>query len=255
MSVGHAGRPRMNSSRTRGGTPKAPVKPARGHIHERVLSYMCRGLMVGAFLPGQVMSLRKLAAGLGTSPMPVREVLSRLVASKALEETSNGSVRVPRLGPEKLRDLFSVRELLEGEAAERAAKRATPALIAELTAINKNLLQAIAKRELLNCLSYNQEFHFTLYGNSGSEALLPLIETLWLQFGPTMYMSLLVPSMPWDASNHKNILDALKAKNAVGAKRGVIDDIRGTCRALLSITESQSAELPFAHGPELHFNY
>ena len=30
------------------------------------------GLMVGAFMPGQVMSLRKLATGFGTSPMPVR---------------------------------------------------------------------------------------------------------------------------------------------------------------------------------------
>jgi len=245
----------MNRVPTRGRTPKAQAKPARGHVHERVLSYMCRGLMVGAFLPGQVMSLRKLAAGLGTSPMPVREVLSRLVASKALEEMGNGSVRVPRLSPTKLRDLFSVRELLEGEAAERAAKRATPALISELATINKSLLQAIAKRELLNCLSYNQKFHFTLYGNSSSEVLVPLIETLWLQSGPTMYMSLLVPSMPWDASHHKTILEALKAKNAASARRGVIDDIRGTCRALLSITESQNVELPFAHGPELHFNY
>lgn len=244
----------MKKSRTRGSATTAIGKPARGHIHERVLSYMCRGLMIGAFLPGQVMSLRKLAAGLGTSPMPVREVLSRLVASKALEETSNGSVRVPRLGPEKLRDLFSVRELLEGEAAERAAKRATPALIAELTAINKNLLKAIAKRELLNCLSCNQEFHFTLYAHSGSEALAPMIEALWLQFGPTMYMSLLVPSMPWDASNHKKVLDALKAKNAAGAKRAVIDDIRGTCLTLSNITQSQSAELPFARSPELHFS-
>ena len=57
-------------------------------------------------------------------------------------------MRVPRLSPEKLTDLFSVRELLEGEAAERAAKKATPALISELTAINKSLLQAIAKRAI-----------------------------------------------------------------------------------------------------------
>jgi DNA-binding GntR family transcriptional regulator len=187
--------------------------------------------------------------------MPVREVLSRLVAAKALEETNGGSVRVPRLNPEKLSDLFSVRELLEGEAAERAAKKATPALISELTAINKGLLQAIGKRDILNCLSCNQNFHFALYKSSESEVLIPLIETLWLQFGPTMYMSLLIPSMPWNASAHESILDALKTKNAPAVKRGIINDIRGTCRALLSIKSAQSIELPFAHGPELHFNY
>jgi DNA-binding GntR family transcriptional regulator len=245
----------IKNVRSKAKRAKSAVKPQRGHVHEQVLKYMCRGLMVGAFVPGQVMSLRKLAAGLGTSPMPVREVLSRLVASKALEETSNGSVRVPRLNPEKLRDLFFVREQLEGEAAERAAKKATPALISELTAINRGLLQAIAKRDILNCLSCNQNFHFTLYSRSESEVLLSLIEALWLQCGPTMYISLLIPSMPWNASNHETILDALKAKDAGAVKRGIINDVRGTCRALLSISSAQSVDLPFASGIELQFNY
>ena len=148
-----------------------------------------------------------------------------------------------------------MRELLEGEAAERAAKKVTPALISELAAINKSLLQAIGKRDILNCLSCNQNFHFTLYKSSESEVLVPMIETLWLQFGPTMYMSLLIPSMPWNTSDHESILDALKTRNALAVRRGVINDIRGTCRALLSIKSAQSIELPFAHGTELHFHY
>lgn len=231
------------------------AKPARGHVHEHVLSYMRRGLMVGAFLPGQVMSLRKLAAGFGTSPMPVREVLSRLVAANALEETKGGSVRVPRLGPEKLSDLFAVRELLEGMATELAAKKATPALISQLASINKQLLVAIDKRDILNCLSYNQKFHFTVYEAADSEVLMPLIESLWLQFGPTMYMSLLIPSMPWNASDHEDILAALKEGNTAAAKKGIVHDIRTTCKALLSVAGSQGIELPFAQGPELQFDF
>lgn len=230
-------------------------KPARGHVYEHVLRYMRRGLMVGAFLPGQVMSLRKLAAGLGTSPMPVREVLSRLVAANALEETKGGSVRVPRLGPEKLSELFTVREMLEGMAAELATNKATPELLEELAALNKQLLVAIEKRDILNCLSFNQMFHFTLYRAADSEVLMPLIESLWLQFGPTMYMSLLIPSMPWNASDHKTILAAIKEKNGVAVKKGIVHDIRTTGKALLSIAGPQGLELPFAQGPELQFDY
>lgn len=244
----------MRIDKTRSSTKKSAVKPERGHVHEHVLQYMCRGLMVGAFLPGQVMSLRKLAAGFGTSPMPVREVLSRLVAAHALEETKGGSVKVPRLGPDKLGDLFSVRELLEGAAAEAAAKKADPSLVSELAAINKGLLQAIEKRDISNCLSLNQKFHFTLYHASESEVLMPLIESLWLQFGPTMYMSLLIPSMPWDASAHISILDALKAGNAAGVKRGIVNDIRSTRRALLTVSGTQGVELPFANSPEFQFS-
>jgi DNA-binding GntR family transcriptional regulator len=231
------------------------AKPARGHVHEHVLNYMRRGLMVGAFVPGQVMSLRKLAAGLGTSPMPVREVLSRLVAASALEETAGGSVRVPKLRPEKLSDLFAVREMIEGMATEIAAKRAGPGLVAELTGINEQLLTAIEKRDILNCLSFNQKFHFTLYGASGSEVLMPLIESLWLQFGPTMYMSLLIPSMPWNASDHKGILAALEDGNAGAAKKGIVHDIRTTGKALLSVAGPDGVDLPFARGPELQFDY
>ena len=234
--------------------PKNGEKLPRGHVQEHALRYMRRGLMVGAFLPGQVMSLRKLAAGLGTSPMPVREVLSRLVAANALEETKGGSVRVPRLGPEKLNDLFAVRETLEGMAAEMAAKKSTPALVTELEAVNKQLLTAIGKRDILNCLSLNQRFHFTLYEASGSEVLMPLIESLWLQFGPTMYISLLIPSMPWNASDHEEILTGLKKNNAAMVKKWCVHDIRTTCKALLSVAGSQGIELPFARALEWQFD-
>ncbi len=209
-----------------------PEKRVRGHLQNRVFERLRRGLMVGAFAPGQVMSLRKLANGFGTSPMPIREALTRLVVVNALEETANGSVCVPRLTPERLAEIFSVRELLEGAAAELACRRCTPHLITELTEINNDLLGAIAKRNVLDCLSANQRFHFTLYDASGSEVLLPLIESLWLQFGPTMYLSLLSPEMRWDASAHFEILEGLRTGKPAAARRGILNDIRTTGRSL-----------------------
>ena len=214
-------------------TSSPPAKRVRGHLQNKVFERLRRGLMVGAFMPGQVMSLRKLANGFGTSPMPIREALTRLVVVNALEETANGSVCVPSLTPDRLAELFSVRELLEGAAAEAACRNCTPALIKDLTEINTELLEAIAKRNVLGCLSANQRFHFTLYGASESEVLLPLIESLWLQFGPTMYLSLLSPDMPWDASAHFEILEGLRTAKPAVARRGVLNDIRTTGRSLI----------------------
>ncbi len=231
-------------------------KRERRHVHEQVFNHMRRGLMIGAFLPGQTMSLRKLAASFGTSPMPVREVLSRLVAANALEETANGSVGVPRLGPTRLADLFAVRETVEGMAAELAGKNADQALIAKLAEINKHLLEGIEKRDILACLSRNQEFHFTLYRASGSEVLMPMIESLWLQFGPTMYMSLLIPSMPWNAADHESILESLRAGKGSAVKRGIVHDIRTTGKALLSVSGSGGmSELPFAGRAALFMDF
>jgi DNA-binding GntR family transcriptional regulator len=218
-----------------------PAKRVRGHLQNQVFERLRRGLMVGAFMPGQVMSLRKLANSFGTSPMPIREALTRLVVVNALEETTNGSVCVPRLTPGRLTELFAVRELLEGAAAEAACRNCTPALIEALTETNAELLDAIAKRNVLGCLSSNQRFHFSLYEAAASEVLMPLIESLWLQFGPTMYLSLLSPDMPWDASAHVQILEGLQSARPAVARRGVINDIRTTGRSLVPAMASHAS--------------
>jgi DNA-binding GntR family transcriptional regulator len=231
-----------------------PTKRGRGNVQEEVFQRLRRGLMVGAFAPGQVMSLRKLASSFGTSPMPIRGALTRLVVANALEDTSNGSVRVPQLTPKKLNEIFAVRELIEGLATEMTCRNATPALVKTLTDINTELLGAIAKRNLLGCLSSNQRFHFTLYEAAGTEVLMPLVESLWLQFGPTMYLSLLSPDMPWDASAHVEILEGLRAKKPAIARRGVLHDIQNTGRSLVSaMGELQSDNLLSARLDDLYF--
>ncbi|VTU36067.1 GntR family transcriptional regulator [Variovorax sp. PBL-E5] len=244
----------QTAERQRQEAVEEPTKRGRGRVQEEVFQRLRRGLMVGAFVPGQVMSLRKLASSFGTSPMPIREALTRLVVTNALEDTANGSVRVPRLTPKKLNELFAVRELVEGLAAEMACRNGTPALLKTLTTINNELLDAIAKRNLLGCLSSNQRFHFTLYQAADTEVLMPLVESLWLQFGPTMYLSLLSPDIPWDASAHLEILEGMHTKKPAVAKRGVLRDIRNTGRSLVpALGEPEAANLLSAPLDDLYF--
>lgn len=197
--------------------------------------------MVGAFMPGQLMSLRKLATTFGTSPMPVREALTRLVVINALEDTESGTVRVPKLTNKRLLEIFEVRELVEGLATETACRKVKSERIKSLKAINDELLDAIDKRNLLGSLALNQRFHFTLYEGADSEVLMPLIESLWLQFGPTMYLSFLSPDTPWDASAHLEILEGLQTGKPSVAKRGVLRDIRTTRASLEPALADQDA--------------
>jgi len=206
----------------------------RGAVQDDVLAKLRNGLMIGALLPGQIMSLRKVASSLGTSPMPVRAALMQLVAAGALEELPNRSVRVPRLTKTRLEELFRIRELLEGMAAKMACENATPKLIERLSKINDELLVAIARRDIQSCLKTNQTFHFTLYDASNAEVLLPLIESLWLQCGPTMYFSLLSPQMPWDASAHGDILAGLRKRKPNLVQVALVRDVRTTANNLLS---------------------
>ena len=213
----------------------SPVKRQRGEVQDLVLSKLRRGLMIGAFVPGQKITLRRLAEMLGTSPMPVRKAINQLAGLNVLQTLPNRSVAVPRMSADRFRELTRVRQAVEGLAAELACANSTPDLVRKLTRTNTDLHRSIKERNILDCLELNQEFHFTLYGQSRSSILYPLIESLWLQAGPILYLSLSDANMPWSAGHHDELLEALKRKQPSAARRAIVRDIAETTTALLRL--------------------
>ncbi|MGB6935667.1 MAG: GntR family transcriptional regulator [Xanthobacteraceae bacterium] len=223
-----------------------PIKRQRGEVQDLVLSRLRRGLMIGAFVPGQKITLRRLAELLGTSPMPVRKAINQLAGSNVLQTLPNRSVAVPRMSADRFRELTRVRQAVEGLAAELACANSTPDLVRKLTTINVGLHQSIKERNILDCLELNQEFHFTLYGQSRSSILYPLIESLWLQAGPVLYLSLSDSNMPWSAGHHDELLEALKRKQPSAARRAIVRDIGDTTKSLLRLSMfSEQRDLGF----------
>lgn len=223
-----------------------PAPSGRGSVQDRVLASLHYGLMSGLFVPGQVVSLRKLAESLGTSPMPVRESLSRLVAANALEELPNRSVRVPRLSAKGLVELFEVRTLIEGMAARIACEHVTDSLIGDLSAINDALIGAHAKRDMAAVLVHNRKFHFQVYQSANSDILMPLIESLWLRCGPTMFHSFVGPKDLWDTSQHMALLEAFRLRDRQAAQEAMIADIRKSGDYLTSEAARQPVSGPMA---------
>lgn len=75
----------------------------------------------------------ELAAAYGTSRMPAREALMRLVAEGFLVGTTRGFT-VPTPSLQDIRDIFGVRRLLEPDAAADAARHIDAAAASELEA-------------------------------------------------------------------------------------------------------------------------
>jgi DNA-binding GntR family transcriptional regulator len=227
-------------------TTKRAAPRRSGEMQDRVLAQLQRALMIGAFVPGQTISLRKLAESFGTSAMPVREAINQLVAANVLEMLPNRTICVPRMTAARFEELSRVRESLEGMAAEMAARNVTPQLLKRLERLDGELARAIRSRDVLTCLTKNQQFHFTLYEAARSELLMPLIEPLSLQAGPIMYLSLISPDMPWDASAHTDVVQALRRSDANGARRAVERDIRKTASYLLRSSFFRGVSGPLA---------
>src|ERR1700739_2073168 len=90
---------------------------AAGPVSQQVYRTLRGLLTTGGFQPGETVSLRNLAKRLGTSAMPVREAVNRLIAEQALQMLPNRQVIVPRMTRRKFFELTRVRQLLEGMAA------------------------------------------------------------------------------------------------------------------------------------------
>src|SRR4051794_7278872 len=140
--------------------------------------------------------------------MPVREALQRLTAAKALTVISGRSIGIPRLTRDRLLDLKRVRLEVEGLAGEWAAGQAKPADLDYLEGELRDLAATAAAGDVKGYLRANRQFHFAIYRAAGSDVLLAIIESLWLQISP--YFHLLHASGNYAVSNreHAEMLQA-----------------------------------------------
>ncbi len=109
------------------------------NLQERLYQRLREDLLAGRFQPGERLKIRDLANQWGTSPMPVRAALQRLVAEGALEGEAQRSLRVPLMTRERFLQILQVRLSLEGLAAEkrqRPAGRAGTGRTRRLSAAN-----------------------------------------------------------------------------------------------------------------------
>ena len=216
--------------------------PVRDTLQQRVYHALARNLMGGMFTPGEAVSLRTLAARLGTSAMPVREAVSRLIAERALVMLPNRSVIIPRMSRERFIELSRIRQKLEGMLAEMACANARKPDIEALARINDGLRQAISDEDPRGAMTGNMVFHFALYEFAGSEVALPLIETLWLQAGPFVALSAKLPNIRWTLRHHGRLLAALRACDARAARLAIEDDIGETLEELLKKATFEDAK-------------
>lgn len=209
------------------GTLSADAEADGEAMHHAVYAALRRAQMAGRFSPGQEMVIRTLAQEFGTSPMPVREALRRLVSEKALEHGGNRTIRVPTISLERLADLRRCRTMIEGTAVEWAVAATGSAHVDELARINDAVVEASRHGDIETLLECNQKFHFRLYALAGSLVLMSAIESLWLQAGP--YLNYLRPSLNEGGmlDHHGEILRAVAACDpaaAAAALRADIDD-------------------------------
>lgn len=195
-------------------------------MNEQVYQDLKWALTIGDYSPGDSISIRKRAAELNISPMPVREALKRLSSERALVTSAKRSFRVPVLEPVQISNLLFVRSSLEGIATELATPRMTAAQIGRIDELARQMSEDIEQGDVKNYSIHNYNFHFSIYTAAGNPELVSVIEGLWVQTGPFVAAGARssIISRDWKDS-HNSIVDAVRARDASLARQHIETDI------------------------------
>lgn len=195
-------------------------------LHEHVYREIRRNLIAGQYQPGEAVTLRGVAGKLGTSAMPVREALGRLVAERALDLGPNRTARVPFVTSAKYAEICEVRIALEGLAAEKAAHLIVDSELDRIDGLFAEVSAAAERHDAPTYFAKNQEMHFSVYRAARSPLLLDMIEGIWLRVGPTLnYLFHDIRFAGRAAATNMPIVDALRSRKGSAAREAVAHDI------------------------------
>lgn len=216
--------------------PDIPLDKDRT-TQEHVYSRLRHAIMTGAIPPGTSLTMRGLADGLELSPTPIREAVRRLSSEHAIRILENRRMQIPAMTLGRLEELVALRITLETHAAERSLPYISDIFIEKLISIDDAMDRAIAGNDLDRLTILNQDFHRSLYTVNPNQVSMPAIESIWLQLGPFQRQVNEHVKEFYKIDRHKEILEALKARDAAAlmaaTERDISEGISRSGRQLL----------------------
>lgn len=189
------------------------LKPRGELIADAIRSSILRG----HFRPGDKLDQQEIADELAVSRIPVREALRTLDAEGMITMIPNKGAVVTERTVEELSELYFIRGVLEGVAAERAAGHMAEERIEKMASIIEAADQI---KELDQLLALNNDFHMTLYRAFPQPATIDLIQRLRNKVAPynRMYLDLAGSNKATAWDDHRRIYEACRAKDPEQAK-------------------------------------
>lgn len=145
--------------------------------------YLRSAILSGRLGPGDRIQQDEVAALLGVSRMPVREALRILHSEGLVELQPHRGAIVVSLRAEDIFEIFEIRAILEGRAAEQAADKLSAAALAQMRAAYEEMGALLESGSLLGLeglarwLDLNRQFHWTIYDACSWRRLRALINT------------------------------------------------------------------------------
>lgn len=211
----------------------------RRTAHELVRDALRQAILRGALPGGSRLVQAEIASRLDVSTTPVREALRDLASEGLIRLDSHRGAIVRQLDFDDVREIYSLRMLLEPEAMRRAAQHITDEELkraAELQLTIENETDAGVYADL------NREFHAIFVNAARSPRLIEVLQKLRDVAAPYVGLSLMMSERQRQLANehHRGLLEALRDRDPESAMRIVREHLESTLQAL----EEGNADLP-----------
>ena len=176
--------------------PLRTVPALIDQVHDRLLA----AIVDGTLAPEQRLTQESVAEMLGVSRQPVSHALQVLKRSGLLIEHGKRGLMVAPVQAQRVRDLYQVREALDGMAANLAARRVQAGLIGaeEKRAADKALADGLAlddDAKIGEFVTADVAFHSAIHRLSGNAAIDETVRDEWPHFMRSMGVALTDPDM------------------------------------------------------------
>ncbi len=154
-------------------TPAVPLS-----MSEYVTALLRDQILHGQRPLGSRLDQRKLAEEFGVSVVPLREGLRRLEAEGLVEVHARRGAFVSMPGAEELRELSTIRQLLDPLATEKGAERMSDAALTHLARLIEDMRRETERGDFDALSRVDREFHLSIYEQADMPILLQLITNL-----------------------------------------------------------------------------
>jgi DNA-binding GntR family transcriptional regulator len=193
------------------------VKNTHSTIASNVFQQLKNEIITGAIPQGQKISEVSLSTRLGISRGPLREALRLLEAINLIERTPHSGSKVVSLSYSKIRELYQIRELMEGFATRLAASQMTRPEIDTLYRLldsHHNQIESSGTHVYLQ-EEGDKDFHYYIYSKCNNQWLLDYLDkNLYQLIMMCRQQTALIPSRAdLGISEHIAIIDAISDRD------------------------------------------
>lgn len=185
----------------------------------------------GGISPGATLREERIAAQMGVSRTPVREALRKLGQEGFIEYIPHKGARLIVPTPDMVREVFHIREVLEGLAARESALRADSARLLSLRNHFESLRLKIARGDLKDVGDIVHREIFELCENGRLERLMSIYR------GQVAWFARVAAAVPGRLTRafreHESIVSALESRDPDWAESVARAHIRSTLHDLL----------------------